>query len=137
MATTVKSNTQTVASGVEKIFETLSDLRNLEKIKAQLPADKVDNFEVDADSLRISVPPVGAMAVRIKEREPFKSIKFVSEQSMLPFELRINLSPLSEQEATLQLQLDAELPMMVKMMLGSKLQDFVNKFAEQLSRIAY
>jgi len=132
-----KSNPQTIELSAEKIFETLSDLRNLEKIKSQLPADKVNDFEVDADSLRISVAPIGAVNVRVKEREPFKTIKFGSEQSLVPFELQINLEPVSEEKTNLAVALDAEIPMMVKMMLGDKLQDFVEKIAEQLSKITF
>jgi len=135
--TKIKSNPQTTEASAGKIFLTLSDLRNLEKIKSQLPADKIDDLEIDADSLRISVAPLGEVSVRVKEREPFKMIKFVSEQSFLPFELQINLKPVSEEKTDLQVVLDAEIPMMVKMMLGNKLKDFVDKFAEQLAKIKY
>jgi carbon monoxide dehydrogenase subunit G len=134
--TTIKSNPQTVGASAEKIFETLSDFRNLEKVKSKI-SHNINDLEIDADTLRVSVAPLGAVVVRVKEREPFKRIKYVSEKSIVPFELQINLTPVSEEKTNLQIQLDAEIPMMVKMMFGNKLNEFVERFAEQLAKITY
>lgn len=134
--TSVKSSPQTVEASAGRIFETLSDFRNLEKVKSKI-SHNVNDLEIDADTLRVSVAPLGAVIVRVKEREPFKRIKYISEKSIVSFELQINLEPISEEKTNLQVQLDAEIPMMIKMMLGNKLNDFVEQFAEQLSRFPY
>lgn len=134
--TSVKSSPQTVEASAGRIFETLSDFRNLEKVKSKI-SHNVNDLEIDADTLRVSVAPLGAVIVRVKEREPFKRIKYISEKSIVSFELQINLESISEEKTNLQLQLDAEIPMMIKMMLGNKLNDFVEQFAEQLARFPY
>ncbi len=133
---TIKSSPQTVEANAGKIFETLSDFRNLEKVKSKI-SHNVNDLEIDADTLRVSVAPLGTVVVRVKECEPFKRIRYVSEKSIVSFELQINLEPVSEEKTDLQLQLDAEVPMMIKMMLGNKLDGFVEKFAEQLSKFPY
>ncbi len=134
--TSVKSSPQTVEASAGRIFETLSDFRNLEKVKSKI-SHNVNDLEIDADTLRVSVAPLGAVIVRVKEREPFKRIKYISEKSIVSFELQINLEPISEEKTNLQVQLDAEIPMMIKIMLGNKLNDFVEQFAEQLSKFPY
>ena len=53
-----ESTVKMVPAPVETIFNTLSDLNNLEKIKDKIPADKVKDFSFDADSCSFSVTPV-------------------------------------------------------------------------------
>ena len=50
-----ESTVKMVPAPVETIFNTLSDLNNLEKIKDKIPADKVKDFSFDADSCSFSV----------------------------------------------------------------------------------
>ena len=50
-----ESTVKMVPAPVETIFNTLSDLNNLEKIKDKIPADKVKDFSFDADSYSFSV----------------------------------------------------------------------------------
>ncbi len=42
------------------VYDTLSDLNNIERVKDRIPADKVQDLTFDHDTVSISVPPVGA-----------------------------------------------------------------------------
>ena len=82
-------------------------------------------------------PMVGNLVIRIVEREEPKCVKFESVQSPIPITLWIQLLPTSETSCKMKVTLDAQLSMMFKMMLGSKLKDGVDQFAEMLARIPY
>ena len=54
--TTFESNITVIPANIERIFATLSDLTNLERLKAALPADKASQIKemtFDTDSLTI------------------------------------------------------------------------------------
>ena len=65
----------------EKVYETLSNLQNLERVKDRLPEDKLQNLVFDNDSIGIEMAPVGKIAMRIIEREEPQTIKFESVES--------------------------------------------------------
>ena len=104
-----ESTVKMVPAPVETIFNTLSDLNNLEKIKDKIPADKVKDFSFDADSCSFSVTPVGSVKVVVIEREPYKTIKFGTENSPVPFFMWIQLLPVTDNESKMKLTVKAEI----------------------------
>ena len=126
-----ESSVKMVPAPVETIFNTLSDLNNLEKIKDKIPADKVKDFSFDADSCSFSVTPVGNLKVVVIEREPYKTIKFGTENSPVPFFMWIQLLPVTDNESK------AELNPFIHKMIAKPLQDGLEKMAEVLSNISY
>ena len=53
------SEIKQISQNDDCIFEMLSDLSNLEKVKDRIPQDKIKDFEFDKDSCSFSVSPVG------------------------------------------------------------------------------
>ncbi len=135
--TKFESNVKTVAAPQAVVYEKLSDLNNLEKIKERLPEDKVKNLAFDAESLSVEVPPVGRITLRIVEKEPCKCIKFGTTDSPLPFNLWIQILPAPENECRMKLTIGMELTPFMKAMVQKPLQDGVEKMAEMLSMIPY
>jgi len=136
--TTYESEIKTILSNNEVVFAKLADLNNLESFKDKIPAEaNITDFECDTDSIRFNVNPVGKIGLRIIEREEFKTIKLGAENSPIDFSLWIQLVSISQTETKLKITLKADLPMMIKMMVGSKLEDFVNQMAKGLSKIEY
>ncbi|MBP6610320.1 MAG: SRPBCC family protein, partial [Paludibacter sp.] len=76
----------------------------------------------------------GKMGFRIIEREPFKTIKLESENAPVSINLWIQLKPVADDDTKMKLTLKAELPTMIKMMVGSKLQDGLNSIADLLAK---
>ena len=64
----------------QAVYDKLSDLSNLEKVRDKIPADKIKDLSFDSDSLTISAP-MGSVSMRIIEREEPKCIKFATENS--------------------------------------------------------
>ncbi|MHA7112044.1 hypothetical protein ACRTDU_18095 [Sunxiuqinia elliptica] len=122
-------------------FENLSQYVNeslLEQVTKQVPQIKVSDFESDADSCRFNISGLGEAEIRIVEREPHKTIK-VTSSGKLPMEFTfwIQLLPVTPYQTKMKLTLHAEMGMMIKMMVGNKLEKGVNQLAEMLTKLPY
>ena len=133
--TTYESEIKTISSSEEMVFGILSDLNNLSKLK-DIPVanEKIKDLQFDADSCSFGVEGMGRIGFRIIDREPFKTIKLESEQSPVKVNIWVQLKQVADNETRMKLTLKAELPAMIKMMVGNKLQDGVNAIAELLSK---
>lgn len=100
--TKFESAVKVIPASQKAVYEKLSDLSNLEKVKDRLPQDKVKNLSFDAETLSIEVPPVGKIVLQIVEKEPCKCIKFATTTSPLPFNLWIQIVPVTETECKMK-----------------------------------
>lgn len=154
-----ESKTKAIPYAQSAVYARLSDLSNLEVLKSrlsdanpELPEEvrqKVDdeqlskarellqNMEFTTDTMSIDMPPVGKLSIEIIEREPEKLVKLTSTQSPVPLKMWIQLVPTSDSSCAMRLTLDAELNMFLKMAIGGKLKDGVDKFADMLAQIPY
>lgn len=135
--TKFESTVKHIPASQTAVYEKLSDLNNLQKVKEHLPEDKVKNLTFDADSLSVEVPPVGQITLQIVEKEPCKCIKFGTTTSPLPFNLWIQLLPVSESECKMKLTIGMELNPFMKAMVQKPLQEGLEKMAEMLSLVNY
>ena len=135
--TKFESAVKVIPASQKAVYEKLSDLSNLEKVKDRLPQDKVKNLSFDAETLSIEVPPVGKIVLQIVEKEPCKCIKFATTTSPLPFNLWIQIVPVTETECKMKLTIGMELNPFMKTMVQKPLQEGLEKMAETLSLINY
>ena len=135
--TKFESSIKQIPYPVENVYRNISDLSNLERVRDRIPEDKLQEFEFDSDSVQVSVAPVGTIKLRIIEREENKCVKFETEQSPLPFNLWIQVLPVSETESKMKVTVKADIPFMLKGMVSGPLQDGVEKIADALSQIPY
>ena len=135
--TKFESAVKMIPASQTAVYGKLSDLNNLEKVKDHLPQDKVKNLSFDAESLSIEVPPVGKIVLQIIEKEPCKCIKFATTTSPLPFNLWIQIVPVTESECKMKLTIGMKLNPFMKTMVQKPLQEGLEKMAETLSMINY
>ena len=121
----------------EQVYGKLSDLNNLEAVKDRIPTDKVQDLQFDADTVSFSVSPVGRLSLRIVNREAPKCIKLEAVNSPLPFNLWIQLLPVTENECKMKLTIKAEINMFLKGMVSKPMQDGLEKLADMLAIIPY
>lgn len=91
-------------------MKTLSDLNNLQRLKEMIPADKITQIKsmsFDTDSCTFDVNPIGKITLRIIEREPQKTIKFVADNSPIPLNMWIQLVSLNENETKTKITVKA------------------------------
>ncbi len=131
--TTYESNVKILNCDTAHAYEQLSDLRNLERFKDRIPHDQLQDLEFTADTCHFSVSPVGRVGLKIVEREPQKTIKFGAENSPLPFNIWIQLVQ-KEDCAKMKITLKADLPLMIKTMVGGKLQVMVDQMADVIAQ---
>lgn len=133
---------ETYESSVHKLHSTqsdayakLADMRNLEPLKNNLPQDKVKNFVCDQDSCTFAIEPIGNVTMRIIDREPAKTIKFGADNLPIAFNAWIQLKENTAGETLMKVTLKADLPFMIKTMLGSKLKNGVEQIADVIAKV--
>lgn len=135
--TKFESSVKQIPYPVENVYRNISDLSNLERVRDRIPEDKLQEFQFDSDSVQVSVAPVGTIKLRIIEREENKCVKFETEQSPIPFNLWIQVLPVNETESKMKVTVKADIPFMLKGMVGGPLQEGVEKIADALAQIPY
>ena len=135
--TKFESSVKQIPYPVEDVYRNFSDLNNLERVRDRIPEDKLNSFSFDSDSVSVNVAPVGDLKLRIIEREENKCIKFETVQSPLPFNLWIQVLPVSATESKMKVTVQADIPFMLKGMVAGPLQDGVEKIADALSKIPF
>ena len=147
---TFESNIKQIPHKQESVFNTLSDLNNLqvlkdrfEQVKDQIPEDKRKEMEklkdlrFDSDSITINAPMVGDLKMRIIDRDFPKTIKFETENSPIPFNFWIQLLPTGDFSCKMKLTIKTELNMFIKGMVKKPLQEGIEKIADALAMIPY
>ncbi|MBP3844129.1 MAG: SRPBCC family protein [Prevotella sp.] len=135
--TKFESSVKQIAYPVEDVYRNISDLSNLERVRDRVPEDKLNSFSFDRDTVSVNVDPVGDIKLRIIEREEGKCVKFETEQSPMPFNLWIQVLPVTETTSKMRVTVQADIPFMLKGMVSGPLQDGVEKIADALSQIPY
>ena len=121
----------------QAVYDNISDLRNLEKVRDRVPEDKVSDFTFDEDTVGLNVQPVGELKLRICDREEPKCVKFETVQSPVPFNVWIQVLPVTETTSKMKVTVKAELNPFIKGMVSGPLQDGVEKIADALAMIKY
>ena len=134
---TFESSIRQIPYKQEAVFNILSDLSNIERIKDKLPKDKLEQMTFDSDSISVSVNPVGQIKLRIVEREAPKCIKFETADSPVPFNLWIQVAPNGDNASKMKLTIKAEFNPFIKGMVKKPLMEGLEKIADLLQVIKY
>ncbi len=115
-------------SNLNTLKERLDDPEVQAKLAEQVPADKIgelrsyaESMTFDSDSLQIS-SPMGAITLRIVEREEPKCIKMASEGAPVQLYAWIQLLPHGEGETKMKVTVGAEVNFFMKGMVAKPLQ---------------
>lgn len=129
----IKGKTVVVNKPAYAIYTAFSDLRN---ITAGLPQEFRDKVTVDQDSISGQVQGF-SLGVKVNNRVPFSRIDLEGcGQTPFPFLFSFFTEPSGEDSTYFHVELRAELNMMMKMMLGKKLQEIVDKITDGVSAAA-
>ncbi|MDR3309448.1 MAG: SRPBCC family protein [Tannerella sp.] len=131
------SEIKTIPHSDEKVFTLLSDLSNLERLKAQIPQDKISDFTFDSDTCSFNVAPVGRIEFKIIEREPNKTIKLMTTNSPVHLQMWIQLRQVAENDTRMKMTVRAELNAFLKPMVSKPLQEAVNRISDVIAQLPY
>lgn len=132
-----ESSIKQIPYSQRSVYDCISDLSNLERVRDRVPADKIQDFQFDQDTVSISAAPVGEIKLHIIDRNEPKCVKFETVQSPVPFYLWIQVLPVNETSSKMKVTVDADIPFMLKGMVSGPIQEGVEKIAEALAMIPY
>ena len=134
--TTIESSIRQIDYPQQSVYNMLSDLSNIEKVRDKFPEDKARDLTFDSDSISVSTP-MGAVRLVIVDREEPKTVKFETRESPLPFNFWIQILPVSEAVSKIKLTIKAELNPFIGGMVKKPLQEGIEKIADALQLIRY
>lgn len=124
-----ESKQQRILKPASMVYSVVSDFSNFTPILQ----DKVDDWQADADTCSFKVKGITAR-LRIVERIENELIKIEGEDgSPVDFTFWMQLKEVDERDTRMRIVLHAHLNMMMKMMIGGKLQQAVDQIAEQVA----
>lgn len=124
-----ESKQQQIRRSAVDVWSVLSDFNNF----TPLVADKVEDWRVEGDACFFRVKGI-AVGLRMTEKIPGEVIKLeAADVSPVGFTFWVQLKEAAPYDTRMRLVLHAELNMMLKMMLGSKLAEGIDTLAEQIA----
>lgn len=115
----------------EQIYALISRFDNL----TPAVADKVEEWQATEDTCSFKAKGF-TVKLRMTERVEPKHVKIEGDEGGVPidFAFWIQLHKVSETDTRLRLVLEVELNMMMKMMIGGKLQGVLDQIAEGIAK---
>ncbi len=134
--TTFESTVHQIDAPQQRVYDMLSDLNNVNRVKDRLPEDKVKDLQFDADSISMS-SPLGTVRLVIVDREEPKTIKFETKESPIFFNFWIQMLPVTAETSKMKLSLRADLNPFIMAMAKKPLEEGIEKIADALQMIQY
>lgn len=129
MAVEIKSKRAVVSKAPYELYMAFVDMRNFVNF---LPEDKKQGVEADYDSIHTEVQGFN-IGVRVVDRTPYSKIVVKDDGAPFHFSLSVHFDAASDPYKTdFQIVLDADLNFMMKTILGSKLQEGLDKVVDGL-----
>ena len=128
--TEIESKHGIVSRQPYELYMTFADLRNF---LTMLPEDKKQGVEADYDTITATVQGFN-IGVKVHERVPYSRIELVDYGAPFAFhiELHFDACPSEPYKTEFWIKLEADLNLRMKMMLGGKLKDALNKVVDGL-----
>ena len=112
----------------EQLYNKLSDLNNLKDI---MPSS-IQNFESTKTTCSFKMKGMPELKLKLGEKVPFSKISLTAEDSQVPFSLYCFITD-KESQCQVQLEINAELNMMMKMMVEKPLTQFLDVLASRIA----
>lgn len=122
----------TVEKSAHHLFESLSDVRNFEK----LMPDSIAKFEVTGeDSFIFGLKGMPEIKLKMKEKNAPAQVVLGAASDKLPFTLTGNIHSLSENSSEVQLVFDGEFNPMMAMMIKGPISKFIETLATNMHKL--
>lgn len=138
-----KSDLQHISCDIDTIFSKLSNpqiiKQQIEKNRDKLPQQAIDNLDkvtFEADGISIS-SPMGPVKLAVEKGEAPNRVVYAAKQSPVPFTLAIDLTRIDDQHTDAQADLQIDLPIFVRGMVGGHLKNGAKQLGELLAHLPY
>ena len=142
---TYKSQDTDLLAPADAVFSRLDNLEGLgEMIKnvpeEQIPADQrqmLEQVKVTSDTISVPGGPVGELTLRKVESLAPSLIRLEGEGTPVPLSLSLKIAPTSAETCSARVEIDIQIPMMLKPMVNGPLQKMVDQFAQMLCKVPF
>ena len=138
-----KSEQQIIDCNINTIYSKLSNpelLKNhIENSFDKLPDEakaNLDKVQFDTDGILID-SPMGQLKLALKDCQEPSLVRYEAQESPVAFALNINLQENGEDQTFAVADIELDLPVFVRAMVGGKIKDAAQKFGELLTKIPY
>lgn len=129
MAVEINSKHGVVSKAPYELYMVFADMRNFVQF---LPEDKKEGVTAEYDTLNASVQGFN-IGVKVVERTPYSVIGYADDGAPFKFGLTLHFDPVSDPYKTdFHVHLSADLNFMMKTLLGSKLQEGIDRVVDAL-----
>ena len=128
--TNIESKHGIVSRQPYELYMSFTDLSNFVRM---LPEDKREMITADMDTLTATVQGFN-IGVKVHQRVPYSRIELVDYDAPFAFHLELHFDPAPSEpyKTEFWVKLEADLNLMMKMMLGGKIKDGLNKIVDGL-----
>jgi ribosome-associated toxin RatA of RatAB toxin-antitoxin module len=118
-----ESRSGRLTCNAEVVFALVTDIRNFEQF---IPEGSIKNWNAEKESCSFNVPMIGAVTVRLIEKEKFSKVVFYGDAlHKNDFSLTLNISDNDKNPADVKVLLSADLNSMMKMMASKPIVRFL------------
>lgn len=133
MTTHYSSKHGLVARRPEELYMVFCDMRNFSKL---VPGKVEAEVSADYDNLCVTVQGF-KIGVRVDDREPYRLIRLISADSPVEFVAVMHFEPSDVPGKTdFSVEIDANLNLMMRSLLGSKIQQGLDKMVDGLVAVS-
>ena len=128
--TEIESKHGIVSRQPYELYMSFVDMRNF---LAMLPADKKEGVQADYDTITATVQGFN-IGVKVHERVPYSRIELVDYGAPFAFHIELHFDAAKDDpyKTDFWIKLEADLNLMMKMMIGGKIKDGLNKIVDGL-----
>lgn len=128
-----------VAKPRAEIYEQLANLSKIRERMDTIPDDLRQklgtvNFP-DDETMAFTAPGVGEMKFKIQQRNAPESVKFLADTGVVPIFVTIDLSEATSNSTDVSATIEAEIPMMLRPLIGGKLQEAADQFGQMFGQL--
>jgi len=125
----INTQKKRVNLSINKLFELSGNCKNF----THYLSDQVKDIHATEDSCTFTVENIAEITLKIMDRTPFNTIRFVAENDKnIPFFLTLNYTKVTENETDVEVVLDIDIPIFLKPVLQKPLQRFIDTLSEKI-----
>lgn len=130
-----KGKTTLVDKPIGELYSRLSDFNNLKPALDMIPAEQKSQLgDITFSDGALNVPtPVGNISFGVIETEAPVKVVYGALASPVPFRIEVDLREVTPASTDVTATIDIELPMIVRTMMGSKIQEGADKFGDMIA----
>lgn len=142
---TYRSDDVTLGAPAEKVFNKLDNLQGLGEMIKNAPADQIpddkremlESITVTEDTISFPAGPMGAICLRKTQSVSPTLIRLEGQGTPVPMSLSLNILPMGEETSTAYVEIDLQIPAMLKPMVNGPLQKMTAEFANMLRAVPF